>query len=112
MRILITGITGFVGSHLAQYLSDQHFEVWGITKTNRKLDNIRPFQDRLHLLTGDLRDRSTCDTLIKEDSLEKTPCGGFQSIQNTSTAQYVVVCDIGDATCCMFGVVHLYYFSP
>lgn len=40
MRALITGITGFVGSHLAEYLLDHDYEVFGTSRWRSKTDNI------------------------------------------------------------------------
>lgn len=40
MRALITGITGFVGSHLAEYLLSKDYEVFGTIRWRSKRDNI------------------------------------------------------------------------
>ena len=32
MRVLITGITGFVGSHMADYLLDKDIEIYAIKR--------------------------------------------------------------------------------
>jgi GDP-4-dehydro-6-deoxy-D-mannose reductase len=40
MRALITGVTGFVGSHLAEYLLGQGYEVFGTVRWRSKRDNI------------------------------------------------------------------------
>ena len=40
-RVLITGITGMVGSHLADYLLDNtDWEIFGMTRWRSPLDNI------------------------------------------------------------------------
>lgn len=59
----ITGITGMVGSHLADYLLDQtDWEIYGLCRWRSPLDNISHLlrrineNDRLHLVYGDLRD--------------------------------------------------------
>jgi GDP-4-dehydro-6-deoxy-D-mannose reductase len=57
MRALITGITGFAGSHLADYLltlKDVH--VFGITRWRSRTENIEHLQGRINLLECDLRD--------------------------------------------------------
>ncbi len=55
MRALITGINGFVGSYLAEYLLDQgHTEVWGLTRAPGRLP---PFLDgRVTEVHADLND--------------------------------------------------------
>ena len=40
MRALITGITGFAGSHLAEHLLSKGYEVYGTTRPRSKTDNI------------------------------------------------------------------------
>ena len=63
MKALITGITGMVGSHLADYLLEHtNWEIYGMCRWRSPLDNISSFidrinaKDRVHLLYGDLRD--------------------------------------------------------
>ena len=48
MRVLITGITGMVGSFLAEYLADQHpgVEVFGTFRWRSKLDNLQDLRER------------------------------------------------------------------
>lgn len=47
MRVLITGITGMVGSFLAEYLADQHpgVEVFGTFRWRSKLDNLQHLRE-------------------------------------------------------------------
>ncbi len=40
MRVLITGITGMAGSHLAEYLLAQGFEVFGTYRWRSRMDNL------------------------------------------------------------------------
>ncbi len=40
MRVLITGITGMAGSHLAEYLLGQGFEVFGTYRWRSRMDNL------------------------------------------------------------------------
>ncbi|MRR54801.1 MAG: SDR family oxidoreductase [Deltaproteobacteria bacterium] len=62
-RILITGITGMVGSHLADFLLEKtDWDIYGMCRWRSPLDNLAHLvprinaKDRLHLLYGDLRD--------------------------------------------------------
>ncbi len=43
LKVLITGITGFVGSHLAEYILKQHpdCEIHGGSRWRSNLQNIR-----------------------------------------------------------------------
>ncbi len=44
LKALLTGINGFVGSHLAPYLEDQGFEVYGTVKPGSSHDGSRLFE--------------------------------------------------------------------
>lgn len=58
MKVLITGITGFAGSHLAEFLLAEHpdVEVFGTYRWRSRMDNIEHLDRRIHLLEADLRD--------------------------------------------------------
>jgi len=66
IRVLITGITGFVGSHLAEYALDRGAEVWGSCRWRSKTENIDHLRDRLHLVECDLRDLSSVQHLVEQ----------------------------------------------
>lgn len=58
MKILITGITGFVGSHLAEYilsLNEGH-EVYGLCRWRSPKDNLIHIYNKITPLDGDLCD--------------------------------------------------------
>jgi GDP-4-dehydro-6-deoxy-D-mannose reductase len=58
MRVLITGITGFAGSHLAEYILREfpNVEVWGLVRWRSPLNNIIHIKEKLKLVEGDLKD--------------------------------------------------------
>ncbi|MDD2485283.1 MAG: GDP-mannose 4,6-dehydratase [bacterium] len=57
MNILITGIAGFVGSHLAELLIENpDNKVYGICHPNDGLANLECLMNRVELLTGDITD--------------------------------------------------------
>ena len=64
-RVLVTGVTGFAGSHLVDYmLSRGDCEVFGIQRWRSPMENVQHFLDRITLVECDLRDASsTRDTL-------------------------------------------------
>jgi GDP-4-dehydro-6-deoxy-D-mannose reductase len=64
MRLLITGITGFVGSHLAEFALAQGMEVWGSCRWRSKTENIDHIRDRIQLIECDLRDLSSVQNLL------------------------------------------------
>lgn len=62
-RVVITGITGMVGSHLADYLlKNTDWEIYGLVRWNDKMDNIEHLmdqinrKDRIELVYGDIND--------------------------------------------------------
>lgn len=59
-RVLITGITGFVGSHLADYILDNKLgEVYGIKRWRSPMDNIEHIKDKIEIYDADLTDLSS-----------------------------------------------------
>jgi len=58
MRALITGVTGFAGSHLAEYLlaHQPDVEVWGIYRWRSRMENLEGVRERLRMIECDLRD--------------------------------------------------------
>jgi len=61
VKALITGITGFVGSHLAEYLLEHQpgVEVAGLKRWRSPRENLRQVEGRVRLFDGDLRDLSS-----------------------------------------------------
>ena len=69
----ISGITGMVGSHLADYLLEKtNWKIVGLIRWRSPLDNISHLMDlinnkqRLKLVYGDLRDTISINNAIKE----------------------------------------------
>jgi len=60
MRVLITGITGMAGSHLADYLLSlpEKAEVYGTFRWRSRMDNVAHIQDDVHLIQCELTDFS------------------------------------------------------
>ncbi len=58
MKALITGITGFAGSHLAEYLlaHQPQVDIVGIRRWRSPMENIAHIADRLELVEADLTD--------------------------------------------------------
>ena len=72
MKALITGITGMVGSHLADYLlKNTDWEIYGLCRWRSPLDNISHLiplinkKQRVHLVYGDLRDSLSIHETVK-----------------------------------------------
>ena len=87
----ITGITGMVGSHLADYLLENtDWEIVGLIRWRSPLDNIAHLMDlinkkqRIKLLYGDLRDTISINKAIEETKPEYLFHLAAQSFPRTS----------------------------
>jgi GDP-4-dehydro-6-deoxy-D-mannose reductase len=63
-KALITGIAGFVGSHLAELLLLKGYEVYGLCRSRSKMDHIESIIGKLHLEDADLLDSHSLYTTI------------------------------------------------
>ena len=64
-RVLITGVTGFAGSHLVDFLLDRgDCELFGIQRWRSRTENIEHFAGRIQLLECDLRDATNTFEII------------------------------------------------
>ncbi|MFA5374695.1 MAG: GDP-mannose 4,6-dehydratase [Dehalococcoidia bacterium] len=67
-RALITGITGFAGSHLAEHLLNKKMEVYGTARWRSNLDNIEHIKNDIHLLNADMRDGHSLEVVLEESN--------------------------------------------
>lgn len=67
-RVLITGVSGFVGSHLLDLLARRKtiYELYGIVRERSPLENIRHNLDSIKLINCDLINQSTVLNVAKE----------------------------------------------
>jgi len=67
LRALITGITGFAGSHLAEHLMRQEgTEVFGLSLSGECLDDGSPICESVQVFACDIRDGDETIRLVKE----------------------------------------------
>src|SRR5262249_26974665 len=59
-----TGITGFVGSHFAEFALAQGLEVFGSSRWRSKTENIDHIRHQVNLVDCDLRDLSSVQNLL------------------------------------------------
>src|SRR5262245_59793535 len=64
MRVLITGITGFVGSHMAEHALSRGAEVYGVSRRAGTAEDIPHLRERITLIQSDLRDEVSVRSLI------------------------------------------------
>lgn len=63
-RALITGITGFAGSHMAEFLLHEGFEVYGIARWRSNKSNIESLNGKIQLFEADLMDSHSLDKIF------------------------------------------------
>ena len=72
-KVLITGISGFVGSNLAKNLSNIGANVVGLTQKKRKKHSLL-FYEKIHkkvnVIFGDITDRKLIKKIIKKYKIE------------------------------------------
>ncbi len=67
MRVLITGVTGFAGSHLADFaLSHGGVEIFGTARWRSPSQNIEHIADKMTVIDADLRDASSIESLVAD----------------------------------------------
>lgn len=66
LKVFISGIAGFAGSHLAELLLRENYEVYGLIRYRSKLDNIQHIIPQLKLVYGDLRDSHSIEQLMQD----------------------------------------------
>jgi len=66
MRILVTGITGLIGSHLARYLTGkENVEVFGFKRWRSPEDNIEDLLGKISFIEGDIQDFASVRGAVK-----------------------------------------------
>jgi nucleoside-diphosphate-sugar epimerase len=68
VRVLLTGATGFIGSHVARLLVREGCEVHALVRANARLWRIADLRSQLELITGDV-----CDAATREAIAERKP---------------------------------------
>ena len=69
MKAFISGVTGFVGSHLAEYILENHsgVEVTGLLRWRSPKKNIRSILNKTNLCYGDLQDLPSLKKVLVEN---------------------------------------------
>lgn len=66
MKALITGVTGFVGSHMADFLLKKNVEVYGTKRWRSPMDNVEHIKNDINFVECELRDFSSVNRAISE----------------------------------------------
>ena len=72
MKVLVTGITGFAGSHLVDYIlaEKKGVEIVGIQRWRSRTENVEHFLDKVRMVECDLRDASSVRDVLDEERPE------------------------------------------
>lgn len=71
-KILITGITGFVGSHMADYVLNKGIKVYGLKRWNlSRLRNVKHILNQIEFSDCDLTDPIAIQNIIKKIKPDK-----------------------------------------
>lgn len=102
-KALITGITGFAGSHLAELLLKEGFDVYGTTRPRSKMDNIVHIKKQLKLHDADLLDSHSLYSIVTKIKPEYIFHLAAQSFVPTSWASPATTMEIN-----IIGSIHLF----
>lgn len=97
---LITGIAGFCGSHLAERLLQEGWEVAGIEQPGASTQNLAAILGRLRLYCADLRDREA----LRQALAEMRPAQVYHlaAVRPPSDAEWRALFDVN-----VYGTIHL-----
>jgi len=112
-KSLITGITGFVGSHMAELLLKEGHEVFGIVRWRSRPDNINHLNGRIHQVEADLLDlKSLQDVMIgvRPDYIFHLAAQSFVPTSWTSPAVTLETNAVG--SCNLFEAVRTAQIDP
>jgi len=71
MKVWITGISGFIGSHLARKLAEDGIEVFGIYNDPTELYRLEDIRDKISIEKIDIRNEAKVHNSIKESCPER-----------------------------------------
>jgi len=102
-KALITGITGFAGSHLAELLLKEGYEVYGTTRPRSKSDNIDEIKHQLKLHDADIMDSHSLYSVFVDVKPDYIFHLAAQSFVQTSWASPATTMEMN-----VVGSVHLF----
>jgi GDP-mannose 4,6-dehydratase len=119
-RAFITGITGMVGSHLADYLLEHtDWDIWGLCRWRSSLDNMQHLlpridrKDRIQLVYGDLRDAVSMVDCVRRTQPDYVFHLAAQSFPRTSFDAPIETLDTNvNGTCNLLEAIRGSAFTP
>ncbi len=75
MRVLITGITGFAGSHMCDFLLEKpDVQIFGIYRRRSRLDHLDHLRDKLHMVEPGVASIDTLEHAFDPDKINIVEC--------------------------------------
>ena len=75
MRVLITGITGFAGSHMAEMLlNEPGVELFGTYRRRSRMENLETLRDKLHMVEPGVASVETIEKAFRSDKINIIDC--------------------------------------
>lgn len=102
-KALITGITGFAGSHLSELLLERGYEVYGTVRPRSKTDNIDYLKSKITLEDADLLDSHSLYAILRKIEPDYIFHLAAQSFVQSSWASPATTMEINTV-----GSVHLF----
>ncbi|OGD83472.1 hypothetical protein A2165_01745 [Candidatus Curtissbacteria bacterium RBG_13_40_7] len=92
-KALITGVAGFVGSHLSEYLLSQKISVYGFFHPSHSIENILHLKDKINLVPCDILDKKNLQPQTSEINPDyvfhlaafSSPADSFKNPKDTLT---------------------------
>ncbi len=112
-KVFISGIAGFVGSHLAELLIAKGYEVYGLVRPRSKTDHIDSIINKLHFEDADLMDTHSLYatiTRIKPDYIFHLAAQSFVPTSWASPSVTLEVNVVGSAN--LFEAVRMAGIDP
>lgn len=114
-RALITGLTGFAGSHLAEWIlqNQPDVEIYGTYRIRSRMDNIKGIINRIRLVECELKDPHSVNEMIKQvkpDIMFHLAAQSFVPTSWNSPAESLLVNQIGQVN--LFEAVRKYDLDP
>lgn len=103
MRALVTGMTGFIGSHIAEFLLKKELEVFGTVWDKTELKNVEGIKDKVQILECDIRDGARVKEIIEEVKPERIFHLAAQSFPTVSWDEPVRTLDTN-----VMGTAHIF----
>ena len=95
VRVLVTGITGMIGSHVARELVKKPcYEVYGLVRPRSNLDTLVGILHLVKLITGDLSDAHRMEDVVAEVKPQYLYHFGAQAINGISYANADITVDV------------------